>query len=211
MTTATLGDRSGTTYSGSEDAVLYSGLPDTNFSSENSTQYAILRFPGLSSITGPVTVSDAYLNLKITSGGSGSGSITVKRVLRNWVEAQATYNSYSSGNAWTTPGAGGSGTDVAAGNSCVVSYPGFFDTSDIASTSNTQLITDIQNILDGTATNNGWVIDSSSLAIDWGLPANATAASRPMLTVVYSAASSVDPGIITGSATTFGMPGFYLG
>jgi hypothetical protein len=185
MTTATIGERAGATYSGTEDAVLISGLPNSNFPTEAGSGAApfLLRFTGLSNITGPVTVTDAFINLKVTTGSAGSANYGVKRVLRAWVENQATWTDYITSTAWATAGCGADGTDRVAADSCIIAYPGGFDTSDIASTNNTQLITDVENIINGSATNNGWLC---LVDVAVGLPASGTAADRPLLTVTYT-------------------------
>lgn len=193
MTTVTVGERVGNTFSGTLDDVIISGLPDTNLPSEASSGGApfILRFTGLSSITPPVTVTDAFFTLNCVTGNPGAETWTFKRILRAWIDSQATWNIWKTANNWTTAGCLGDATDRIAANSCVVNYTGGFATGDFNSTTNATLIADVEAFINGTLVNDGWRIDP--LAESVGLPANATAAIRPMITITYTAGSVTTP------------------
>lgn len=62
---------------------------------------------------GSIIADTSKVRLYVTdmSGGVGWAAV-IYRCLRAWVESQATWNVWSTGNNWTTPGAGGYGTDV---------------------------------------------------------------------------------------------------
>lgn len=182
-TTITIGGRAGNTFSGMQDATLLSSFPTTNLPTENTSgQLPFLLRPDLTGIPGGSTITDAFWTVNVVSGASGTLDIAPKSVLRNWIETEATWNAWSSGNNWTTAGALGAATDRVATASCVLNYTGGYATGDVVSTSNTQLIADIQAVVGG-GTNNGWRFEEG-LAI--GLPANATATLRPFLTVTYT-------------------------
>lgn len=182
-TTITVGGRTGNTFSGVQDVLLISDFPTNNYSTESASQgYPFLLRPDLSGIPGGATITDAFWTIGVSSGAGDPQTINVRSVLRAWVEAQASHNNWSTGNAWTTAGAAGDGTDRVASVSATLSYPGGFSTSDVVSTSNATLIADIQAIVGG-ATNNGWRFDG---AVSMGLPGHATAATRPQLTVTYT-------------------------
>jgi hypothetical protein len=54
----------------------------------------------------------ADLTLMISADrSSSSGNFRIFRVLRDWVETEATWQNWSSGNAWTGVGCSGEGTD----------------------------------------------------------------------------------------------------
>lgn len=188
MTTDTIGNRTGTTIgTAAEDAKLVSGFPTTNFSGDagSGTGPFLIRFAGLSSITGPVTVSDAFFTMYVVVGGS-AGDIDIVRVRRNWVEAQATWNVYSTGNSWTTAGGTDTTNDVFATASARIAYTGGFATGDFNSTLNTTLIADVEGIINGTISPNcGWRFPAGP--VSFSLPAEGTASRRPMLTVTYTA------------------------
>lgn len=208
MPTITIGGRAGNTFSGMQDAVLLSSFPTNSLPSETSSgQLPFLLRPDLSGIPAGSTITNAFWTVNVTSGASGAFDISPKRVLRAWVEGQASWNNWSTGNAWTTPGALGAASDRVAAGSCVLNYPGGFATGDVVSGTNANLIADIQAIVNGSQANNGWRFEEG-LAI--AMPANATAALRPQLTVVYNAPDSVAPiltsptGTATGATTATG-------
>lgn len=182
-TTVTIGGRSGNTFTGMQDVVLFSAFPTNNYSTESASQNEIFILrPDLSGLPAGCTITNAFWTFGINSGAGSTASLAPKKLLRAWVEAEASYNNYSTGNAWASVGAGTDGTDRTATPSCTLDYPGGFSVADIVSTSNTQLIADIQAIVGG-ATNNGWRFDGG---VSVGLPGHATAATRPFLTVTYT-------------------------
>lgn len=189
--TVTIGLRAANTFSGMEDAVLHSTFPTNNLPNEGSSdEDFVLRATGLSNITGPVTVTDAFFTLNVTSGGGPTTTVSVRRLLRAWVENQATYNIYSTGNSWTTAGAGSDGNDRVATVSAELDYPGGFETGDFDTTSNATLIADVEGMINGTLSNNGWLFSGAS-GIALGLPGG-TDETRPFLTVTYELATSTD-------------------
>ncbi len=192
MPTVTLGDRSGTDYAGTEDAMLYSGDANANFSAEAASGVngpVLVRFTGLTSISGPVTVSDAYFTLYRVAGGLGPNTGNIYRVLRAWVETQASWNNYITGNGWTTAGCASADNDRASAVSAELSQSGF-ETGDFSSTNNTTLIANVEGIINGTLSNNGWILPLFE-GVSYGLPANTTAAFRPLLTVTYTSSGGV--------------------
>lgn len=121
MPTVRIGLNTGDTFSGVEETDFIQNTPTTNyltnsvfgaskFNASNQNTSAI-RFTGLSNITGPVTVSAATLWVNVNDGDQASISTDIRRLLRAWVGNQASWNNYSTGNAWTTAGAMGDGTD----------------------------------------------------------------------------------------------------
>jgi hypothetical protein len=197
MTTITIGGRAGATTPGIQDAWLLSNFADSNFSTPTSSdQIPFVLRPDLSALPADVTITDAFWTLACTSGG-GATTVHFVRVRRVWVEAEVTWNSYSSGNAWGTAGALNTTTDILGADSCVIEYPGGFATGDFTSTSNSTLISDIQGFVDGTITDLSWRVDAGTAA--FGLQANATAANRPLLTIVYSEAGAGGAATIVAS------------
>lgn len=182
-TTITIGGRVGNTFSGFQDATLLFSFPTTNLPSETTSgQLPFLFRPDLSGIPGGSTITDAFWTINVVSGAAGALDLAPKKILRAWIETEATWNAWSSGNNWTTAGALGAATDIVSTASCVLSYPGGYATGDVVSTSNTQLIADIQAVVSGGA-NNGWRFEEG-MAV--GMPANATTSLRPFLTVTYT-------------------------
>lgn len=192
----TIGNNTGNTFSGTEDAKLIQTSPTTNFGTNvqlEATKFgvgdhgnSVIRFPGLSSISGPVTVTAATLFLYQESG-SGTYSVDLRRLLLAWIVSQVTWNNYITSTAWTTAGGEGSGTDIAAAVSATlnfdnsVGYKGF---------SAAQLRADIQNIINGVNPNNGWLVTRSDAGEDSLFKvltsSEGTDTNRPYLALTYT-------------------------
>ena len=138
MPTVTVGNRTADTYSGTEDARLWSNDNALmNFGGETLfavAKYAstinlnsLIKFSGLSNITGPITVTSATLYITKVAGDNVSQTFTLQRLLRNWVEGtqngashtldtpnSCCWNEYGDGNNFTTPGGMSNGNDRSA-------------------------------------------------------------------------------------------------
>lgn len=207
MPTVTIGDQTGADFAGAEDCRIDFYQPNTSNNSgeleivQNGAAYpakAPIKFSGLSNITGPVTVSSATLYLYLIQQGTfDTATITLRRLLRNWVDSQATWNIFSTGNSWGTAGALGDGTDrvatASAQNTSVEGVGQYF-----AFTS-AQLATDVQNIINGVNANYGWLLEMSSDTNfkKFASDSYGTAANRPYLSVTYEAASGASPAIVS--------------
>jgi hypothetical protein len=204
MPTVTIGDNTGNTHSGTEDTQLSSGATSTNYGSDATmevTKYApgshihsVLKFTGLSNISGPVTVSAATLYLYNT-GNAGNTTIEARALLRNWVEAQATWNNYSTGNAWGTAGGLSDAVDrtTSASGSVLVSNTinGYY------SISSAQLAADVQAFINGTQSNYGWHIERQGTGNDTNFAifrtSEGTDGQRPYLEITYTVSSTQAP------------------
>ncbi|PIZ45888.1 hypothetical protein COY32_04510, partial [candidate division WWE3 bacterium CG_4_10_14_0_2_um_filter_41_14] len=90
------------------DTYMWSVAPDTNYG--NSTVINIGNTRGLisfdlASIPVNATVDSSTLWLYQTSGAGAAGHEIAYQVLKPWVESQATWNSWATGQSWTVPGA----------------------------------------------------------------------------------------------------------
>ena len=113
---------SGDCITGVEDTRLKQSEPTVNLGSEGDLEvtkygvgdhsHTIIKFP-TSGISGAVTVSACELGFYVY-GSEAAQTCKITQLLRNWVEAQATWNIYSTGNSWTTGGALSDGNDRAA-------------------------------------------------------------------------------------------------
>ena len=105
-----------TTIYADTDANLRENAPDTNYSGNSSIrcgQYSTYRRHGVlmfdvSSFTDPGDIVSANLYLTISSDSGSTRTMKVARLNQDYVEAEATWNSASSGVSWTG-GAGGEG------------------------------------------------------------------------------------------------------
>lgn len=212
MTTATIGDNTGNSFSGTDDAPIksYSSFQNTNYGTQVTFEInkyasgdhtnAVLKFTGLSNISGPVTVSSATIYLYCTNNPNSGGSLTLDcfRLLRNWVENQVTWNNYSTGNAWTTAGGLSSGNDIASSASAQLTISNGAGAQLIyhAFTS-AQLAADVENIINGSANNYGWLFARNGTGNDSAYhifaSSEGTDATRPYLEVVYTASATAKP------------------
>lgn len=151
--------------------------------------HALLKFD-LSSVSGPVTVSSVTVGIYLNSDGGGTHAVDLRRLLRNWVEAQATWNIYATASNWTTAGA------LSDGNDRVGTVSG--QIASIASTtqyytvvqSSGGLVDDVQGWINGTFSNYGWHLSRNGTGNDNTSKTftsdDGTNGQRPYLTVVYT-------------------------
>ena len=186
-------------YTGTTDTYVNTYAKTTNYGLATSLTAAsynalkpLFRFD-LSSIPANAVVNSATLSFYASSWGGNSGSYqnTIYRVLdKNWVESEATWNIYSTGNNWTTAGLG-SGTDY--GTPVFTSLTGFNPTGPMWV--NFSAATLVQNWVNGTYQNHGITyltsggpqptFYSSEYAIDTSL--------RPKLVVDYTVSGDPEP------------------
>jgi len=109
-------------YAGSEDSRIWSGTnADTNYSTDDylqlgytgsSIKRAVIKFD-VSALPSNASVKAAFITLYVSSGiNSGSPSFAFYRLTNIFVESQVTWNSYYTGNLWTTPGGDYNGTAI---------------------------------------------------------------------------------------------------
>ena len=169
MPTVVIGNNTGDDYSGTEDAIIVSGATTNNYGGRTESSiatglYLLIRFSGLLSISGPVIVSTATLSLYKNSGES-SGTIELRRLLRNWIEGtlngadrsgdspySCCWNEYGSENTWTTAGALSDGNDRVASSSATMSIATttgqYYDSGNLCA--------DVEDFINGDASNYGW-------------------------------------------------------
>ena len=198
MPTVVIGNNTGDDYSGTEDGRLIQATPNTNSGTVDvfdmikavSDQYthSLIRFSGLSNISAVATVSSAVLSLYHFNGTSVQ-TFSLRRLLRNWVEAQATWNIYSTDNNWSTAGATSDGNDRSSGVSATLtnssSVGRYRDSGDLSA--------DVKSFINGDLTNNGWHGERTDGADDGFVvrfrSSNTGDGYRPYLTVTYTESS----------------------
>lgn len=187
-------------YSGTDDGFMNSNAKTTNYGAtttpywckyaEAIQDHGLLAFPGLSNITGPVTVSAVTLGIYQESAGDHSpATYDFRRLLRNWVEAQATWNIYSTGNNWGTAGGLNDETDrIAAASAQLVANVtlGWY-------TITSGLEQDVEDWINGVNSNYGWHVEQNGT---WNSNLKQFRASeyadgtRPYLSVTYAASGA---------------------
>jgi hypothetical protein len=193
------------TYTGDDtdvnDTQMKQYYPTTNYSTSAELEatkfgsgdhsHSLLYFD-LSGIPAGSTITGATLGLYVVSRNSGTRTITLKALLRNWIEAQATWNIYSTGNNWTTGGALSDGNDRSSTTtaSASISATGW------ATWSGAQLIADIQAIVGGTS-NYGWHLERTDSQNDGRYDVFTSSAgdngNRPYLSVTYTEGAGGNP------------------
>lgn len=153
-------------------------------------QRTLIKFD-LSSIPAGATITSAILTLTVSANAAANArDYKMFRVLRNWVELQATWNIFSTGNNWGTAGCSNTATDY---------DPTAHATTNFAATItlNTEKTfsintTEFKKMVDGTYQNYGWLIKADSEANDahaFHSSSATTASYRPKLVVEYTANS----------------------
>ena len=116
MTVTVVGDNTGYEV-GVVETSLVEVLPTTNYAADyirlgsaggSNRARVLFKFTGLANITGPVTVSSAVITL-MTADSTATRAVSLRKLLVPFVEAEATWNIYSTGNSWGTAGASGAG------------------------------------------------------------------------------------------------------
>ena len=210
MPTVVIGNNTGDDYSGTEDAAIYGTTLNYGAQTESgcfSNRNLLIKFSGLSSISGPVTVSSAVLSLYKISG-SANGDISIRRLLRDWVEGtqnggdrandtpdSCCWNEYGSGNSWTTAGGLGDGTDRVTSTSATLTV----GATTGAYYNSGELSMDVAGFINGTS-NYGWHLSSSLTAYQayFRMKNYGTSGTLPYLTVTYteSGGASAVPAIM---------------
>jgi len=192
MTTTVIGNNTGYTV-GIVETHLQQNTPTTNYGtgasytvqapSSGNIHRAVMKFTGLTSISGPVSVSSAVLTLRNRDAAASTRVMEVRRLLSAFDELQATWNNRLTGTPWATAGVLG-GADV---DSTVIATGTMPTTSETDFTvSGVGLLQYCQDVINGVITDYGIlqsVINDTttfdSVARRIGAKDNATAAIRP--------------------------------
>lgn len=147
----------------------------------------------VSSIDPSVTVSNATFSLfEQSAQGVGPGACALHRLLRDWVEAEATWNDWKTSNAWSTAGATNTTSDRSSTVSASLTLDGTGAAAYVDWDGN-QLDTDVGNFVSGSVSNFGWVLEAANenqgANADnslFSMSDNSTEAERPKLVVTHS-------------------------
>lgn len=219
MATVTIGANTGNTYPGIEDAYIDSVASAVNYGSssdlyihENTTviRHTVMKFTGLSNITGPVSVSSAVLSIKNRDAVAGTTPISVFRLLQPFVVGQVTWQKRNTSTNWTTAGARNStdadiGVTLATGTIPATSET-FFNVSGAAFTQY------IQDVINGVITDHGILLTptqvgqvGSNAVKRLGSNEAVTDGNRVYLTITYTLLSQ--PTVSTTDVTVNNLSG----
>ena len=199
MPTITIGDNTGDDFSGTEDTHISESNATTNYDTTTPIEvtkydvgnhtHALMKFSGISNLPGALTVSGAtlYFYQEDNSGGAVY-NITAKKLNRNWVIDEVTWNIHSTGNNWSTGGALHETNDRSSTTTFDVSSPA--DNNTYHSFSSAQLASDVEDFADGTLSNYGWHLERTDAGNDneWKKfrPEEGANTTRPYLSVTYT-------------------------
>ncbi len=190
-------------FSGANDTEIKQSTPTTNMSGNSHYEihkfgagdhaHATIVFTGLSNIPSAATITSVTLGLYLVNASAGADhDFTLRRILRNWVLAEATWNVWSTGNSWTTAGAQSDGNDRVAASSGTFGPVNITTGAHKSTTwSSGGVVDDVQGWVAGSFSNYGWLIERSgagedSTFRDFSDSAAATDGNRPYLSVTYT-------------------------
>ena len=188
-----------------EDNYMKSWLPTTNAGSEDlfacgeyntQTNYiarSLLKFD-FSSL-GSVVVTSASLKMVVAySYSSNTRTMYVLRCTKDWDELQSTWNVYSTGNSWTSPGGDWDGV-TPIGTVTTSSPP---QGTLVTTTLSTSII---ENMINGSVPNYGFVLtkdtELNDCTVFWGRT-YATTGSRPILSLEYTPLGRIFQSVFIG-------------
>lgn len=157
-----------------------------------------------------VSLLNAQLSLWVNADlSSNARDFKIYRSLRAWLELESTWNVYTTGNNWTSAGADSDGNDTDLSTVWATTN---FTATESAGTEKvfTLSLTELLKFIDGTYTNNGWLIKADTETNDaytLESSSSATATLRPKLVIQYSAGYevTVDQGSYTYTGQTTGL------
>lgn len=185
--------------SNANDTYINANAVSTNFGTasvisvgEDSTtvdRYRTLIKFDLSNIPVNARIISATLSLRVAVDRSTNArDYKVWRLLKNWIEGQATWNIYSTGNNWDTAGAGNTASDHDGSIAWATTN---FGASEAVGTDKTFAlnVTEFTKWINGSYPNYGLLIKAETETNDayaFDSSSHATEANRPKLTVVWN-------------------------
>ena len=179
------------------DTFLHRDTATTNYGTNTSlfignngggtnTYRTLIKFAGLSDGTVPQSSNIISATLSLYCYAEASGNARTLRVYRSkrvWVEAQATWNIYSTGNNWATAGGFGADdceqTDIGSRDFSATEATGAYKDWSLTAAA-------VQEMVRGTWTNNGLLIKADTENTDrYAFYSSDNADNKPKLTVVY--------------------------
>jgi Disaggregatase related repeat. len=179
-----LSDSAATTNYGALQAIVVGERNDSAAKRRSLIKFDLSSIPSYSFVTS----AKLYLTIE-TDFSSNSRDFKIYRALRDWVEMEATWNIWSTGNNWTTAGCGGNGTDADLTTAWATRTFSSSESGEVYWTFSATGIAELQKIISGTYTNYGWLIKADTETDDaysfWSSD-YATSTDRPKLVIEYT-------------------------
>lgn len=205
MPTETIGENTTDDYAGLVDTFISEGSATTNYGSSSYMEVnkytsggwnmGLVKATGIASLPATAVISAVSLYVRVNAADLANGTyvISAKRLLRNWVTAEATWNIWSTSNNWTTAGARGNGTDrvttatfATAGLDLTTGYKTLVGDA--------TAVADVQAMLAGGTANYGWLLERTDAANDFAFrnldSSQNSDGTRPYLEVTYTLGGS---------------------
>lgn len=219
MTTVKIGANTGDTFPGIQDSYIDSVASAVNYGSgsdlyihENTTviRHSVMKFTGLSNISGPVSVSSAVLSIKNRDAVAGTTPVSAFRLLVPFVVGEVTWLKRNTSTNWTVAGARNStdaDTSVTLGSGTIPSTSETFFT--VSGAAFTQYI---QDVINGVVTDHGILLTptqsgqvGSNAVKRLGSNEAVTNGNRVYLTITYTLLSQ--PTVSTTNVTVTNLSG----
>jgi hypothetical protein len=207
------GDNTGNDYTGSDGTNINQSQPttvqtgglDIGKYTASGHRTGLLSFSGMSNLPAAITVSSAVVTAYLRNPRNGNHVFTSRRLLRNWVKSQATWNQYSTGNNWATGGAlsnSDRSSTISAVSETIPATIGYYELLEDSA----QLRSDVENIASGANPNHGWQIERTDGQNDasWRVfyDETGTDSRRPYLTVNYTAGGGDTAGTFNSTSSS---------
>jgi len=196
------------TITSGDDTYMGQFTADTNYETDTTTtgvgeqnnaanaRKRYLVRPDLSSIPPTAKVSSVFLSVYTLTSTYSSNNRTahVYRVMRDWVPSEATWNIWSAGNSWSTPGAGSDGNDADLSTSHGSES---FAAADAVGTEQQFSLSTVEftKLIDGTYPYYGFLLimegESNDAHIIYTYEEAVETARKPKLVVTYTSASNM--------------------
>lgn len=157
------------------------------------TDTTLIGFPGLSNISSSATVTSATVYAWWYQGFGTIPTISFHECLRDFVETQATWNIWKTSNSWTTAGGKSDGND--RNSTVLATWTPSVDDTDYQSVTSSGINGQVEDWIDGTDTNNGFLWDGGAAGDGIGCRDSnyATDGERPYLSVDFETGGAAFP------------------
>ncbi|MFC2160761.1 C45 family autoproteolytic acyltransferase/hydrolase [Acidobacteriota bacterium] len=182
-------------YTGMRDTKLLSSSPNSNYGSsvelevDGSPDYSALLYWDVTSIPIASTIESVTISLTVT--GSSSDRYEFYEMKRPWIENEASWNGFTSGEDWDVPGANGL---LDRGSIVLGSITGSIGTR--TTSLNTAGVALVQSWMDDPSSNHGFILmdyTNSTDGLDFYSRETQSSGNRPIMMVTYLGGGAPSP------------------